>query len=65
MGSSSFEVLIHDATPGVTACGSTTPCTERWGDYLNVAQDPINHSTSEPWGNTKRTMECGERQSRK
>jgi hypothetical protein len=40
VASSSFDVLIHDAAPGATACLTTTPCTERWGDYVNVAQDP-------------------------
>jgi hypothetical protein len=42
--SASFEQLIQDAAPGATACPTTTPCTERWGDYVNVAQDPITRS---------------------
>ncbi|MGZ5261942.1 MAG: hypothetical protein ACXWC0_30370, partial [Burkholderiales bacterium] len=42
--SSSFDVLIHDAAPDVSACVTTSPCTERWGDYVNVAQDPITKS---------------------
>jgi hypothetical protein len=44
--SAAFAQVIHDGTPGTTVCDptATPPCGQRWGDYLGVAQDPLNPS---------------------
>lgn len=44
--SAAFSQVIYDGTPGTTVCdaGSNPPCAQRWGDYLGVAQDPVNPS---------------------
>jgi hypothetical protein len=57
-----FNSQVRAATPGTSSCGGNDvpPCDERWGDYLQVVQDPDNpmnvwgvsmyQSTSGPFG---------------
>jgi len=40
---STFDTIVQPATAG-TVCGNTSPCDERWGDYMGAAQDPTDHS---------------------
>jgi hypothetical protein len=44
LSSTAFSQVIYDAGMEAVACISSGECSERWGDYLGIAQDPVDPS---------------------